>query len=54
MNYLIFKKKFQIFSVDVNRTDVLFFEGKLMHKTDRQLNHIPRVAIDIRYSSAFL
>ena len=48
------EKKFQVFSVDVNRTDVLFFEGKLMHKTDEQLNHIPRVAIGIRYTSAFL
>ena len=48
------EKKFQVFSVDVNRTDVLFFEGKLMHKTDEQLNHMPRVAIGIRYTSAFL
>tara|TARA_B100000780_G_C21115473_1_gene451234 strand:+ start:1214 stop:1951 length:738 start_codon:yes stop_codon:yes gene_type:complete len=46
-------KKFKIFSTDVNRTDVIFFEGKLMHKTDQQLNIIPRVAIGIRYISAF-
>ena len=47
------EKKFKVFSVDVNRTDVLFFEGKLMHKTDEQLSPIPRIAIGIRYASTF-
>ena len=53
MNYSIFKKNFKVFSFDITRTDAIFFEGKLMHKTDTQLNDIPRIAIGIRYISAF-
>jgi hypothetical protein len=47
------EKNFKVFSFDINRTDAIFFEGKLMHKTDTQLNDIPRIAIGIRYISAF-
>ena len=54
MTYSIFEKKFKIFSVNANRQDVIFFEGKLIHKTDDQLNNIPRVAICIRYISNFI
>ena len=47
------EKNFKVFSVNVKRTDAIFFEGKLMHKTDKQLNDIPRIAICIRYISAY-
>ena len=46
------EKNFKVFSTRLNRGDIVFFENKLMHKTDIQLNDLPRVAIVIRYLSS--
>jgi len=46
------EKNFKIFSTNLNRGDVVFFENKLMHKTDLQLNDLPRVAVVFRYFSS--
>ena len=43
------EKNFDILTPTVSRGDVIFFEGKQLHKSDNQTNKIPRVSIVIRY-----
>mgnify|MGYP003954120473 CR=1 FL=1 len=45
------EKKFQLESPKVKRGDVIFFIGKQLHKSDNQLNPIPRVSFVFRYLS---
>ncbi len=43
------EKKFQIKNVKLNRGDVVFFDHKTFHKTDNQLNKIPRIGIVVKF-----
>jgi len=45
------EKQFQLESPKVKRGDVIFFIGKQLHKSDNQLNPIPRVSFVFRYLS---
>tara|TARA_B100000900_G_scaffold336228_1_gene297954 strand:+ start:1135 stop:1914 length:780 start_codon:yes stop_codon:yes gene_type:complete len=46
------EKNFQILSPNVKRGDAIFFIGNQLHKSDNQLNSIPRVSLVIRYLSS--
>ena len=45
------EEKFKIVNIGLSRGDVVFFENKLLHKSDDQQNKIPRVAFVIRFIS---
>ncbi len=42
------EKNFHILTPTVSRGDIIFFEGKHLHKSDNQTNKIPRLLIVIR------
>lgn len=45
------EKKFKVVNIGLRRGDVVLFENKLLHKSDEQLNDLPRVAFVIRFIS---
>lgn len=45
------EKKFEIINIGLNRGDLVFFENKLLHKSDEQDNSLPRIAFVIRFIS---
>ena len=45
------EKTFKVVNIGLERGDVVFFENKLLHKSDDQQNDLPRVAFVIRFIS---
>jgi hypothetical protein len=45
------EKTFKVVNIGLKRGDVVFFENKLLHKSDDQQNDLPRVAFVIRFIS---
>jgi len=43
------KKKFKIINIGADRRDAILFEANLLHKSAKNFNDLPRIAIVVRY-----